>query len=206
VHAESRILRPVSGIVLTLAMWVLGAVALVSLVWLQGWLPLVAFAPIIVAACYWVWLLFWYPRIVIEPGGVEVRNPFRTFHVSWPAITDVDTRWALTIRTAGRRVEAWSAPASGRYAAGVRAAEVRGVPVERRDGMVVVARPSDLPSSSSGLAGLVIRRTWESIREQGWLDSGAVEGSGVRVRTPAWPLVVAIALPLVALVAALSIQ
>jgi len=206
VHTDSRILRPASGIALTLAMWLLGAVAMVSLVWLQGWLPLAAFAPIIVAACYWVWLLFWYPRIVIEPGGVEVRNPFRTFHVSWPAITAVDTRWTLTLRAGKRRIDAWSAPASGRYAGGVRAAEVRGVPVERRDGGVVVARPSDLPSTSSGLASLVIRRTWESIREQGWLDSGAVEGTGVRVRTPAWPLAVAIALPLVALITALSIQ
>ncbi len=199
----TQVVRPVSGIVLTIVLWALGALALVATAVLAGWRDLAGLGPIVVALGYWVWLLFWYPRIAIEPSGVEVRNPFRTFRISWPAITDVDTRWALTIRTANRRIEAWSATAGGRYRRQLSGAEAHGVPVERR-GEQVVARPSDLPSTSSGLAALVIRRTWESIEAKGWLSSGAIEGDGVTVAVPAWPLVVAIALPVIAAVLALT--
>ena len=185
-------------------MWAIGLLALVTLAVLEGWHAVGAFAPVVLALGYWVWLLFWYPRVAIEPSGVEIRNPCRTFRVSWPAIVSVETRWALTIRTASRRIEAWSATASGRYTRGVSAAEVRGVPIERR-GSTIVARPSDLPSTASGLAGLVIRRTWESISAKGWLESGAVEGEGVHASTPRWPLLVAIALPVLALIVALTV-
>ena len=60
--------------------------------------------------------LFWFPRLAVAEHEVTVRNVFSTVHVPWPAITLVDTKWALTLHTADGMVSVWASPAPNRYA------------------------------------------------------------------------------------------
>ena len=71
--------------------------------------------PLSIAIVYLCWLVFWYPYVGVDPGGVTIRNIARTYHLTWPAITGVETRYALTLVTRTGRVVAWAAPAGSRY-------------------------------------------------------------------------------------------
>ena len=44
-----------------------------------------------------------------------LRNVIRDVSVPWASLTDVDTRYALTLTAGGRRFAAWAAPASSRF-------------------------------------------------------------------------------------------
>ncbi len=59
--------------------------------------------------------LFWLPRVDVLEHAVVVRNPLSTWVVPWQAIQIVDTKYALTLTTPAGRIEAWAAPASGRF-------------------------------------------------------------------------------------------
>lgn len=181
---------------MTIVIWLFVIGALATAVWEQQLLGLARFLVIGGAVGYWMWLLFWYPSVTVAPSGVTVANPFRTFVVTWPAIRDVDTKYALTLVTASGRVQAWGAPAAGRYAASnvQGRGEARRIPTERR-GDSAVARPSDLLGVPSGLAAYTVRETWTALRDAGWLQSGALEGEGVTVRLNTLLVVLAIALP-----------
>ncbi|WP_022881334.1 PH domain-containing protein [Gryllotalpicola ginsengisoli] len=61
----------------------------------------------------------------------------------------------------------------------IRSRDLRGLP-ESTFGPGGSIRPSDIPTSDSGLAALYVRRYWEELRDAGYLDSGRVEGTGVR--------------------------
>ncbi|MEP6843559.1 MAG: PH domain-containing protein, partial [Pseudolysinimonas sp.] len=110
-------LRPTSGKVLTVFIGLFSAVGLFSFAFRGEWRDLLGFLPLGVTVVYLCWLVFWYPCVIVEPSGVTVRNPLRSFAVSWPAIVRIDTRYALTLfRKDGKRVVAWSAPSPSRYA------------------------------------------------------------------------------------------
>jgi hypothetical protein len=110
----------------------------------------------------------------VTPGGVRVVNIFRTFDVSWPAITAIDTRWALELRTANGDIRAWAAPAPGpSFVRRMTNSDSR-VPGRRRNELV---RPGESPLSESGAAALIVRQRWEKLRKAGHLDSPVVERS-----------------------------
>ena len=114
---ETAVLRPTSGKVLTVVIGLFAAVGLFSFVYRGEWRDALGFTPLAVVVVYLCWLLFWYPSVTVEPSGVQVRNPLRTFRVSWPAIVRVDTRYALTLFTrTTKKIVAWSAPSPSRYA------------------------------------------------------------------------------------------
>ncbi len=61
------------------------------------------------------WAAFWRPHVEVSDGGVRVVNTFRSVQVPWPAITEIDGRYGLRLRTALGTVTSWAAPApSGR--------------------------------------------------------------------------------------------
>jgi len=194
---ETAVLRPTSGKVLTVVMGLFAAVGLFSFVFRGAWRDALGFTPLAVTVVYLCWMLFWYPSVTVEPSGVTVRNPLRTFHVSWPAIVRVDTRYALTLFTkTGKKVVAWSAPSPSRYA-GINTVRPDlsglnpnvGQKLVDADNYGSIAptgadRPGtvklgDVPRSESGLAALHVRRAWAALRDAGYLDSGVVEGTGV---------------------------
>lgn len=118
------------------------------------------------------WSLYWQPRVVVTPGGVRVVNIYRTFDVSWPAITTIDTRWALELRTAKGKVRAWAAPAPGPSFMRRMTKNDSRVPGRQKNEMV---RPGDSPLSDSGAAALIVRQRWERLRAAGHLDGALIE-------------------------------
>ncbi len=175
---ETVVLRPASGIVLTVVTGVLAALGLSSFIVRGDALGVIRYGLLAVAVVYLAWLFFWYPRVTIDPSGVGVRNVLRTHHVTWPAITSVETKYALTIITAHDKVVAWSAPAPSRYAAlNNTGADVRGTYARDNSSSVAVG---DVPRSESGNAALHVRRSWTRLRDAGHLDSGVIEGPEIR--------------------------
>jgi len=65
------------------------------------------------AACALV-ALFWRPAVIVDDEGAELRNVLRDVRVPWAALDGVETRYALTLVSAGRRYTAWAAPTTGR--------------------------------------------------------------------------------------------
>jgi hypothetical protein len=194
---ESAVLRPTSGKVLTVAMGLFAAVGLFSFVFRGEWKDAVGFTPLAVTVVYLCWLLFWYPSVTVEPSGVTVRNPLKTFAVSWPAIVRIDTRYALTLFTRStKKIVAWSAPSPSRYA-GINTVRPDLSGLNPNVGQKLVdadnfgriaptgvdkpgtVKLGDVPRSESGLAALHVRRAWAALRDAGYLDSGVLEGTGV---------------------------
>lgn len=181
VTEESKTLRSRFGLVITVLVWAVCAVAVVTMVVTGRWADLARYGALAVLVGYVVWLLFWSPSVTIAPSGVEVRNLLRVHDVSWPAIQNIDTKYALTLMTRARKVVAWAAPAPSRYAT-MRATKADASGLPESTFMLGSVRPGDIPSSDSGLAALYVRRYWEELRDAGHLDSGAVEGTGVKTR------------------------
>ncbi len=170
--------RPAFGRVLAGALMIICALAGLSVigagadaVWqVWPWLALVAFG---------AWALYWRPLVEVNAAGVRVVNVFRTFDVPWPAITEIETKWALTLVTTLGTVRAWAAPAPGRQVLRRSQAEDLRLGGAGKGDMV---RPSDLPQTESGAAALVVRQRWLRIREAGFLADPRVEHDRMPVR------------------------
>jgi hypothetical protein len=164
--------------VLTVVVWAILAAFIGGFIVQLDGLQLLRYVPVILFMGYLVWLVLWSPSVTISPSGVTVRNLVRSFTLSWPAIQRIDTRFALTLFTHEVKITAWSAPAPGRFAA-YRAARGELSKLPESTYAAGAIRPGDIPSSDSGLAALYVRRYWEQLRDAGYLDTGAVDGTGV---------------------------
>lgn len=177
---------------LAVFIWVLAGLALVALVNQGGVDGLIRGGAWPLLAALLVWAMFWRPCVVVDDGGVELINVFRTIRLPWPSITEVDTRWALTLHTAYGRFAAWAAPASG-WQPGRRLTEqdARAVPAETTARGTSI-RASDSPHSPSGEAAMQVRRRWQELKDAGHLDDPRLEFDRPPVQ---WNLPLLIALP-----------
>lgn len=143
---------------------------------IAGSWPLLTFA-------YLAWWLFWYPRIEIGPDAVTLRNPLQVLRVPWPALIDVDTRYAMKLVTPRGRYTAWAAPAPGIIATHRgKATDVEGLPsISYGPGRSV--RPGDLLNTDSGSAAYLVRTRWEAKVTSGEIDVDATESAVVAKRT-----------------------
>lgn len=167
--------RPWFGRALTIAIGSIGVVSVIGFGLQLGLGGALRALPFFVAATGACWALFWRPAVIVDLSGVTIVNVTRTIRVPWPAIQLIDTKWSLTLVTAYGRFTAWAAPAPG-AAHVVRSGsrrEARRLPASTLgpDGI----RPGDLPTSPSGEAALVIRQTWEALRDAGHLDDPKLE-------------------------------
>lgn len=128
------------------------------------------------------WVALWRPTVSVDADRVRVVNVLRTIDIPWAALIRVDTRYALTLYTPGRRFTAWAAPAPGRTGTSLaRRAERNGrvAAAPRQDGE---ARPGDLMASESGQAAAIVRDMWERLREDGTLAVGVADTTPIAVR------------------------
>lgn len=160
--------RPAFGRVLTIVM------ALIALGALSGFVVAGDVAGL-VRSGWWLlllagvtWALYWMPVVEVLEHEVLVRNPLATWHVPWPAIERIDTKWALTLYTPRGKIEAWAAPSSGRFTVFTVGPEDTRVTETAR--LARSIRPGDTLSSESGAAANQIRRHWEQLRDDGLLD------------------------------------
>jgi hypothetical protein len=59
--------------------------------------------------------LFWIPQVELDPHRLRLINPLRRYTINWPAITEIESRWSLSVRVGARSLIAWSAPAPGPF-------------------------------------------------------------------------------------------
>jgi len=169
--------RPAFGRVLTIVVGIVALTGMVGLVIgddLQSLLRFGAWFVLLVAVTI---ALYWMPVVEVLEHEVLVRNPLSTWHVPWPEIQRIDTKWALTLYTRSVRIEAWAAPSSGRYTVFTLGPDDTKVSETAR--LAGSIRPGDTLSSESGAAANHIRRHWEQLRDDGLLD-GAVEVGALR--------------------------
>ena len=172
--------RPAFGRVLTITIALIALGALIGFVVAGDIAGLLRSGWWLVLLAVVTWALFWMPRVDVLEHEVTIRNPLSTWHVPWPAIERIDTKWALTLFTPRGKIEAWAAPASGRYTVfTLSPGDTRVSETARLAGSI---RPGDTLSSESGAAANHIRRHWEILRDDGLLD-GPLEPGSLR-RTP----------------------
>jgi len=126
--------------------------------------------PVIALFAFAAWTALWRPCVYISDDGVALVNVTRTVQVPWPALIQVDTRYALTLMTPRATHSAWAAPAPGRPT--TRRAIQRNAP-ERDD--VERVRPGDLPATNSGDAAHLVRTRWDILRHQEAIELGAAD-------------------------------
>jgi Bacterial PH domain len=54
------------------------------------------------------WAIFVRPAVLLDVGGVTVRNVVRDVHIPWMSLTDVQTRWNLKVFAGDRGFTAWA--------------------------------------------------------------------------------------------------
>lgn len=161
--------RPVFGRVLSVIVVLIGASALVGYLLAGDLDDLLRYGWWFVLGAAAIVAMYWSPSVDVGEAQVTVRNPLSTWHVPWGAIARIDTKFSLTLYTSGPRIEAWAAPASGRFTVFTLSPEDTQVTESAR--VAGSIRPGDTLSSESGAAANHIRRHWEELRDDGLLDT-----------------------------------
>ncbi|MEZ2388901.1 PH domain-containing protein [bacterium RCC_150] len=127
------------------------------------------------------WLLFWRPTVIVGDSGVTLENPYKTIHVPWEALVQVDTRYALTLMTPRRKYAAWAAPAPGIWGGrNARPEHLKGLPGTTY-GPRSSVRPGDLKNTDSGAAAFLVRSRWEDLVETARVEPGMADDAAVTV-------------------------
>ena len=172
--------RPRFGRGLAVAVAVLGLGALVA-GFATDWRATLDYVAPVALVVLWVWAAYWRPAVIVSPASVELRNVTRTIELPWPTIQAVETRYALTLRTAYGDYAAWAAPAPGRaQAVGAGKDAGQNLPETSYRGGTVGA--GDLLVGASGQAAAIVRARWEELRDAGLLDDPRLERGRPRVR------------------------
>ncbi|KRB39119.1 PH domain-containing protein [Microbacterium sp. Root180] len=156
--------RPRGGQIVAWTAIALCALGLVFVALTDGVPSLIVWAWPIVLVAWLAWAVYIRPHVLVNEGFVEIVNVFRTHRVPWGDVVDVDSRYALTVHTAGgRSIRAWAAPAPGiRQAMSTRREEVATTPGEGD-----YRRPGDAEGTPSGDAAALVRRALEQYRRAG---------------------------------------
>ena len=193
---DQFVFRPTTGIA-ACVLWGLLAVFWLGSAAVSGWSTLLAQLPAVAVISTVVFAVCGRPRVIVKPGEVLLRNVIRDTTIPYSAISEIDTRYTLTVTTAdGRRHQAWAAPAGGRFGAAR-------VTDEERKSLSLSGPVEEIPASAglrsdAGAAAVAIRRRWRAISEQG----DAAPASGVATVRWASGVLIAFAVSLAAAVVA----
>jgi hypothetical protein len=178
--AVEEVFRPAFGRGLSVVVAVLGVAVVAFVAATSGVTDAVLTLPwvlLFVASC---WAIYWRPCVVVSNGGVRLVNVTRTIDVPWPSITDVETRYALTLVTAYGRFAAWAAPAPSAGTA-LRTA-MRSRPPAGEDEVVRTVTKGEMAGTPSGDAATMVRRRWDRLRADGFLDDPRLEFEAPPIR------------------------
>ncbi|AUG29298.1 MULTISPECIES: hypothetical protein [Microbacterium] len=134
--------------------------------------------------------LFWRPRIHWDDAAITLVNPYATVEIPWTIVVDIDTRFALTVVTPGRRYRSSAAPAAGAL---TRPRGGRDSLGPHQEGGVL--RKSDALGTDSGDAAYIVRGVWSALVEQERIPLGraASDRAHTRVHVGAIALTVLLA-------------
>ncbi|MDC7119979.1 PH domain-containing protein [Cellulomonas fimi] len=189
--------------------WVAGGVVVLCLVGAVTGLvddasTTLPYLPLLALVAVGAWAAYWRPAVIVTPAGVEIRNVLRTVEIPWPAVQEIGTQYALTLRTVYGQYSAWAAPAPSAVRTGrTQAGADKNLPSSTY-GPGGGVRPGDLAGTDSGDAAAIVRQRWEEARDAGLLDDPRFERERPRVR---WHTgtIAALAILLVASVLALAL-
>ncbi|MBX3117124.1 MAG: PH domain-containing protein [Cryobacterium sp.] len=123
------------------------------------------------------WAGLWRPSIKVDDSAVTLVNVLSSVQIPWPAIIQIDTRYALTVVTPNHKFPATAAPAPGRLTTVFSRKEVgRANSQVGSDGRI---RPSDLPHTDSGAAAMIIRNKWERLQKEDRIEIGVADETPV---------------------------
>ena len=172
--------------------WVVAAVILGAALWSGDERYAWAY-PAAALIAFLAWAALWRPYVRVEHDGVRLRNVTHSVLVPWAALIHVETRYALTLFTPGRRFVAWSAPAPGRLTS----MRVGRNEVNRESRLVGGdVRPSDMIGTDSGDAASVVREQWAARLKADSIPVGIAEQ--VQVTRHVDALVIGVSVVLVA--------
>ena|GEM_PF-658450 len=198
-----HVFRQRSSVGLAVVCGVVGVVLLVSLAlsWSDYARPLsVAWLLFGLAVA---WAVFARPAVVLDVGGVTLRNLVRDVHIPWTRLTGVESRWNLKVLVEDRGYTAWAISAQIKPAKRISAGPFGGLSPVRQDRRVsaAAARSTVAPRVTAETVARSIeqaKREYDESVAQGRLP--AAPDAGVRIR---WvPLVMSVLLlPAIAVVA-----
>lgn len=200
--SDAQIFRSRTNRVLAVVGWVACAAFASALAFVTEPVQLLFLVlPALVALFFWS--VFWMPRVEVGDDGTTLVNALRTVRVPWEALIQVETRYALTLRTPKRSYASTAAPAPGSFGTWVANRDVR-VPRRNDDRVIEHRRPSDLENTDSGGAAALVLRRWNALIDSGSLAIGEADSTPVEVR---WhvPLIAAFAVLIAASVAVLAL-
>ena len=169
--------RPTFGRVLSVLTAVIAVLGIGGLVVAGDWVSLLRYVWGLLLIAALGFALFWFPRLDVEEHAITVRNVFSTVVVPWTAVQRIDTKYALTLYTSEGKVTVWASPAPNRYASQVSSTVDTRVAGQESGGSI---RPGDLIHTASGAAAFVIRRHWQQLRDDGFLDNPVVEQGSMK--------------------------
>jgi hypothetical protein len=106
---DARTLRPGTAVGIGVVGGIVGLALLVPtlLTSPRSW----ALVSSIVLGLVLLWLFVYRPCAVMHAEGIRLVNPMRVVDLTWPAITEVRSRWTLELFSDGKRYTAWGVPA-----------------------------------------------------------------------------------------------
>ncbi len=143
------------------------------------------------------------PRVIAEPAGLTIVNPFRDHRVPWTAIQAVDAGEWVRVHSGSKTISCWALYVSAR----AKRRDVRRAPA-RSGGFGRVSETARLPAEARYLASLPVakaiatRLDARAARERGRVrqaDSAYAGPLGPVTVRWAWAPVAAVALPALAL-------
>lgn len=162
-YGDVFVFRPRTGIA-ACVLWALLGVVWIAAAAQSGWALALSQVPLVGLVSSIVYAVCGRPQVIVGPDEVVLRNVVRDVTVPYSAITDIQTRYTLTLNTAdGGRHQAWAAPASGRFGA-ARVTE------EERKTLGWSGPVTEIPASAglrsdAGAAAVAIRRRWQPLVE-----------------------------------------
>jgi hypothetical protein len=167
--------------VLAVVIWAAAAVLAIGLLFSVHDARLVYIVPCALFA-FIAWAMLWRPSFTVADGGLTAVNVTRTVHIPWEALIAVDTKYALTLYTPGRKFPVWAAPAPG-TARTLRATRNETSGRSGRPSVEgSVRRPGDLLSTESGAAAEVVRIRWTALQDAGAIEPGRADETPVAQR------------------------
>ena len=106
-----------------------------------------------------IYLVMHRPKIILFDEGITIVNPLHSFTIGWDKVENIGAKYTLTISFDDRTINAWAAPASGRYSSrALHSSDVKGLGIEQ-NGSVAAAHS---PRSDSGAAIYRARMRYEN--------------------------------------------
>lgn len=166
--------RSLSGRVLSIASGVVAVLVLITIAVSDGMTGVIHYGAVPLLFAGLVWAVFDRPFLRVTDGGLQIGNVFRSIHVPWPAVTELELRWGLRVVTEFGKFAAWSVPAPKRPRIGGR---LGGHPFGGNASMPPDTSLLD-SQAKEGARGrteskpaAAAQRRWQKLKDAGFLDT-----------------------------------